>query len=393
VNISGFQNKNNLLKVKNKDKWNLFEFSKVLCDDTKNATKIKTNEYLNKGKYPIVDQGKAYIAGYKDENDDLYNSYPCLIFGDHTKIIKYIDFPIYIGADGVKILKINDEIDDVNIKYIYYFLKTVDLPNEGYSRHFKYLKQIIIPIPTIDIQDKIVDVLEKSQALIEKRKKQINILDKLIESTFYDMFGHPFINNKNFKFDKLGRVSLINPKKSEIKDIDSSMEISVVPMESVGVNGEIDTRSCDTIENVYSNYTYFRENDVLFAKITPCMENGKGSIARNLINNIGFGSTEFHVIRAEEGTSTPEWIYHVTRLEMFRKTAEGKMTGSAGQRRVGTAFLENIKVAIPPIESQNQFAKIVNKIEKEKELLQQSLKQIETNFKALEQKAFNGELF
>lgn len=395
MKISGFQNKKKLLKLASNHNWVLYEFDKVLVDDTKNATKIKSSEYQNIGNYPIIDQGKNYISGYTNNESGLYKNNPCILFGDHTKVFKYIDFPMYIGADGVKVLKLNEKIrkDSINIKYLYYFLKTVDLPNEGYSRHFKYLKQIIIPIPTIDIQNKIVDVLEKSKAVIDIRKEQIEVLDNLIYSIFYNMFGHPFLNNKKFEFKSLGYVSDVNPQKTEINNIDKSEIVSFIPMENIGVNGEIYINDSDKLENVYSNYTYFKENDVLFAKITPCMENGKGAIARNLINGIGFGSTEFHVMRSKDGESTPEWIYYVTRLDIFRKTAEGKMTGSAGQRRVGTSFLENIKIAVPPIELQNKFAEIVDKIEKEKELLKQSLEQLETNFKALEQKAFNGELF
>src|SRR5699024_4052883 len=143
------------------------------------------------------DQGKNYISGYTNNESGLYKNNPCILFGDHTKVFKYIDFPMYIGADGVKVLKLNEKIrkDSINIKYLYYFLKTVDLPNEGYSRHFKYLKQIIIPIPTIDIQNKIVDVLEKSKAVIDIRKEQIEVLDNPIYSIFYNMFGHPFLNN------------------------------------------------------------------------------------------------------------------------------------------------------------------------------------------------------
>lgn len=311
--------------------------------------------------------------------------------------VAIVDKPMYCNQ-GFKNLECDEKI--VNPKYLYYWLSSRKeyLNDLGRGATFKEISKgivgnIDVPIYDIPIQAKIVEVLDKSKEMINKRNEQIEILDKLVENIFYDTFGHPFLNDKNFKFDKLGSVSTINPQKSEIKEVDRSTSVSFIPMEGVGTKGNIYTNESNTIEKVYSNYTYFKDNDVLFAKITPCMENGKGAIARNLINGIGFGSTEFHVLRSKQGESTPEWIYYLTRLEIFRETAEDKMTGSAGQRRVGTSFLENVKVVIPPIELQNQFAEIVNKIEKEKELLKQSLEQLETNFKALEQKAFNGELF
>lgn len=311
--------------------------------------------------------------------------------------VAIVDKPMYCNQ-GFKNLECDEEI--VNPKYLYYWLSSRKeyLNDLGRGATFKEISKgivgnIDVPIYDIPIQAKIVEVLDKSKKMINNRKEQIEILDKLVENIFYNIFGHPFLNDKNFNFDKLGSVTMINPQKNEIKEVDRSISVSFIPMESVGTKGDIYTNESNTIENVYSNYTYFKENDVLFAKITPCMENGKGAISRNLINGIGFGSTEFHVLRSKQGESTPEWIYYLTRLEIFRETAEDKMTGSAGQRRVGTAFLENVKIVIPPIELQNQFAEIVNKIEKEKELLKQSLEQLETNFKALEQKAFNGELF
>lgn len=311
--------------------------------------------------------------------------------------VAIVDKPMYCNQ-GFKNLECDESI--VNPKYLYYWLSSRKeyLNDLGRGATFKEISKgivgnIDVPIYDLHIQEKIVKVLDKSKEIIKQRKDQIEVLDNLIYSIFYNMFGHPFLNNKKFEFKSLGYVSDVNPQKTEINNIDKSEIVSFIPMENIGVNGEIYINDSDKLENVYSNYTYFKENDVLFAKITPCMENGKGAIARNLINGIGFGSTEFHVMRSKDGESTPEWIYYVTRLDIFRKTAEAKMTGSAGQRRVGTSFLENIKIAVPPIELQNKFAEIVNKIEKEKELLKQSLEQLETNFKALQQKAFNGELF
>ena len=117
------------------------------------------------------------------------------------------------------------------------------------------------------------------------------------------------------------------------------MEISFVPMQSVSEQGDIDTTAVRTYEEVQKGFTYFSEGDVLFAKITPCMENGKGAIARGLKNSVGFGSTEFHVLRPKAEVCNSEWIYAITSFSKFRQDAARKMTGSAGQRRVRSARL------------------------------------------------------
>ncbi len=288
--------------------------------------------------------------------------------------------------------------ENVNPSYLkYYFM--VNKPNrlivdESYpSIRLSDISNMDIYLPNLDTQQKIAEVLDKAQELIDKRKEQIELLDELVKSIFIEMFGDPFIDENNFGMNKLGEVTIVNPKKAEVKELDDKLNVSFVPMEKVGEKGEFNSEISKTIKELYSGFTYFRDNDVLFAKITPCMENGKGAIATNLINGIGFGSTEFHVIRPIIKKSNPYWIYHLSTLIEFRRLAERKMTGSAGQKRVPTDFINNLKVVVPPIELQNQFADFVKQVDKIKLKMQNSLKELEDNFNSLMQKAFKGELF
>ncbi|WP_415276427.1 restriction endonuclease subunit S [Clostridium perfringens] len=257
----------------------------------------------------------------------------------------------------------------------------------------KDINNIELIIPDIDIQNKIVKIIDKSQELIDNRKKQIEELDLLVKSKFIEMFGDPFNDEKGYGIKKLGEVTEVNPKKSEIKELDKDLIVSFVPMDRVSEKGEFAPELSKPISEVYNGFTYFKDNDVLFAKITPCMENGKGAIAINLSNGIGFGSTEFHVLRPIKDNSNPYWIYHLTTLIEFRRLAERKMTGSAGQKRVPTDFLNNVEVVIPPIELQNQFADFAKQVDKLKFEMEKSLKELEDNFNSLMQKAFKGELF
>lgn len=236
-----------------------------------------------------------------------------------------------------------------------------------------FLENAIIPLPPIETQKKITKTLDTVAELLAMRKQQLTELDHLIKSIFYEMFGDPFVNEKGWTTRQLSRCSYINPKKSEIDYFTDDFEVSFVPMQSVSEHGEINTSETRTYGEVKTGFTYFYENDVLFAKITPCMENGKGAIARNLKNSIGFGSTEFHVLRPIEGVSNSEWIYQLTVLPLFRKYAEKNMTGSAGQKRVPISFFDKLLVPVPPIELQNQFAEIVTKIEEQKALVKQAI--------------------
>ena len=117
-------------------------FLDVFEDVTKNGTKIPSNQYLPMGKYPIIDQGQNKVAGYTDQEEGLFTNVPAIIFGDHTRVIKYVDKPCFLGADGVKLLKAKDS--KANYKYLYYVLSNAKIPDTGYNRHFKWLKEIDI---------------------------------------------------------------------------------------------------------------------------------------------------------------------------------------------------------------------------------------------------------
>jgi len=133
-------------------------------------------------------------------------------------------------------------------------------------------------------------------------------------------------------------------------------QCSFVPMAAIdgfkGIISNIQQRRFDEVKN---GYTYFEENDILFAKITPCMENGKVALAKGLINQFGFGTTEFHVIRCNPHIH-PKYIYHLVRSDSFRKRAKAAMTGAVGQQRVPKNFLETYPCPLPPFKEQKVIA-------------------------------------
>ena len=217
-------------------------------------------------------------------------------------------------------------------------------------------------LPDIKTQRLISSKLNLIVHLIEDHHEQLKKLDELIRSRFIEMFGH-----SDRPKVRLGECCLINPKKSsDIRLVDNDLMVSFVSMSDVSEDGQIVTCNHKQYESVKSGFTYFSENDVLFAKITPCMENGKGGIAKGLLNGIGFGSTEFHVLRPIDQVSNSCWLYELTSFPQFRQAAEINMTGSAGQRRVPASFLANYKVSLPPISLQNQFADFVHQLDKSK---------------------------
>lgn len=121
-------------------------------------------------------------------------------------------------------------------------------------------------------------------------------------------------------------------------------------------NGSITRPEIKTYQEVRKGYTFFQEGDVLFAKITPCMQNGKHAIARNLLDGIGFGSTEFHVLRPGKRVLA-EWVHFFLRQPSILSKATAHFEGSVGQQRVPAAFLANLQIPLPPIAEQHQLVK------------------------------------
>ena len=155
---------------------------------------------------------------------------------------------------------------------------------------------------------------------------------------------------------KLGEVCIINPPKSEVAKLDPQTEISFVPM-SVLSEHQSSFSPPDTriIQEVVKGYTYFRDGDVLLAKITPCFENGKAGVAAGLKNGIGFGSTEFIVLRPNYERILRNLVYHFISSAKFRKRGIAYMTGSAGQQRIPASFVESYEIPLPPLEEQERI--------------------------------------
>mgnify|MGYP002678879722 FL=1 len=162
------------------DKWKKCGF-KELFVSVKGTTsmQIQSSEYLSNGEFPIVDQGQEQIVGFSNQKNKLYKDLPVIVFGDHTRIIKYIDFPFIIGADGTKLLKVNLAY---NIRFLYYILLNAPIPNLGYSRHLSLLKQMFFYIPekrqeqqaiaeVLSSADKEIDLLKQKLAKLEAQKK------------------------------------------------------------------------------------------------------------------------------------------------------------------------------------------------------------------------------
>lgn len=161
---------------------------------------------------------------------------------------------------------------------------------------------------------------------------------------------------EHWEVKRLKYVATINPSKENSKiSKDSDELVTFLPMEIVNEDGTFATDLKRPINELWNGFTYFEELDTIFAKITPCFENGKGAYLVNLGSSVGFGSTEFHVLREIANTSISKYLYYITRFDLFRKTGKSLMIGVAGQKRVPSTFAENFLIGIPPVLEQQSI--------------------------------------
>ncbi len=172
---------------------------------------------------------------------------------------------------------------------------------------------------------------------------------------------------------ELKKVVTINPSKSEIKDFPNNMDVSFIEMASVSDKGFVENKVNKKLGELRKgSYKYFKEDDILIAKITPCMENGKCGIAEGLTNNIGLGSSEFHVFRTGKNI-LPKYLFAILNRDEIRLVAETNMTGASGHKRVPEYFYANIKLPLPPIKIQQKIVDEIEILEKQEKNLQSKI--------------------
>ena len=187
-----------------KQGWEIKPFEEIL-EKVKYSKKIPKQQYKKRGTYPIVSQEQEIISGFWDEKNDLFRlNKPIVIFGDHTKVVKYIDFDFVIGADGVKILSPTEEI---LTKYLYYFVLSVNLRDLGYARHFRLLKEQKIPVPSLLEQGRIVEVLDAAFAKIDALKENAQKNLENAKALFQQVLKQELTPKPNWQTKKLSEIA------------------------------------------------------------------------------------------------------------------------------------------------------------------------------------------
>lgn len=308
------------------------------------------------------------------------------IVGKSVKIPYDTDFSF--GA-FCKLIRCKNTID---ANYVAYFFRTAyyrnTISNLVCGANINNLKNehidnLIIPVPEINIQKKIVEVLDKAQELIDKRKAQIEALDELVKSQFIEMFGEPISNPKGWNREKMNDVAPVVNYKGDFNE----EKIWLLNLDMVESNtGKIIDYNYVMKNEIGSSTCTFDTTNVLYSKLRPYLNKVV------IPNSIGYATSEMVPLQPLNSKINRYYLTYMLRNKSFVDYISEKVAG-AKMPRVSMNDFRNFEVPIPPIELQNQFVDFVKQVDKLKFEMQESLKELEDNFNSLMQRAFKGELF
>ena len=323
------------------------DFESICLDDTSSATKIPAAEYLQEGKYAVYDQAQEKdIAGYSNTEQGLCRNYPAVLFGDHSRVVKYINEPFFIGADGVKIIR--PRKDNLIPEFLYYDLKYHNIPNTGYNRHFKYIKMISLTKASLEEQSQFLSIAHQAdKSGFDGRKSQ-----------FIEMFG--------CLAERVALSSLcdtfIDGDWIEAKD-QSGSGIRLIQTGNVGVGTFKDKgdRARYISEETFNrlNCTEVVEGDILISRLPE-------PVGRACIIPAGLGKSitavDCTIIRLNDKV-LPKFFVAFTNTPDYAMQIKKVLSGTT-RLRVSRANLGKIQVPLPSIDKQQQFVTIAEQADK-----------------------------
>lgn len=356
-----------------KQGWEYKKFETCI-NKTPKPKQVKTEDYNSGTKYPIVSQEDKLISGYYDDESYVFHiDSPVVIFGDHTRVLKYVDFDFVVGADGVKIISPEQ---DLNAKFLLYYLQWYKIPNLGYSRHYKLLKELNIPIPPKFTQLAIVSELDKINELIRLKKEQLKDLDKLAQSIFYEMFGDPVENEKGWEVKKLGDVCT-DIKYGTSKPASENGRYKYLRMCNLTTKGFLDlsnTKQIDIPDDEIEK-CIVRYGDILFNRTNSIELVGKTCLFDQKEPMVIAG----YIIRVRlNDTLLPVVLARMFNLTSIKKLLRSIAKGAVNQANINSKELASIRIPLPPLSLQHLFAHRIEQIEHQKAEVQKAITDLET---------------
>lgn len=373
--------------------WKVVPFEEAFSDATGGNAKIKQSDYQKIGAIPVIDQGQEYVAGYIDNSNLCCRvQLPVVLFGDHTKIFKFVSAPFALGADGVKVLLPSSEVD---AKFGFYFFRQLKLPdNTGYSRHYKYLKEAFIPLPSLPEQRRIAAILDKADAIRRKRQESIRLMEAFLRSVFLDMFGDPVTNPKGWKTVLMERIIVEGPQNGLYKhESDYGSGTPIVRIDSFydGSITGIDRLKRVRLDQQTIHKYQLHVNDILVNRVNSRKFLGKSAIVQKLNETTVFESNMMR-IKVDTDRIWPEYLVSLLQHPYIKKQIDGRAKDAVNQSSINQDDVKSFELRVPPVALQKKFTKAKAKVNMMRFQMNDVSMVDRDLFNSLVQRAFRGEL-
>lgn len=366
--------------------WSTVPFLQALRDVSGGNAKVPKTEFRDSGALPIIDQGQGSIAGYVDDlNLAQRNPLPVIVFGDHTRCFKFIDFPFAVGADGVKILAAADGFDP---KYLFWFLTSLKIPNAGYSRHYKYLKDFSVVKPPLVEQKRIAAVLDQVDTLRAKRREAIALLDGLARSIFVDMFGDPTSPSSPWDRKTIGELGVVvtgnTPSRAKPENYGDGIEwIKTDNIKPPELNP---SKAAERLSLAGERVGRVVPAEAI---LVTCIAGSPASIGNAALAGRRVAINQQINAFIPEG-SLPRFMLEQIRVGkgLVQQRSTGGMKGLVNK----TQF-SSISLLVPPVDRQQEFVHRVECVDSERARSVRHLAVLDELFTSLQHRAFSGTLW
>lgn len=356
------------------------ELNDILKYDQPTKFIVSSDDYDDSFTTPVLTAGKTFILGYTDEKEGVFNNLPAIIFDDFTTSFHYVDFPFKVKSSAMKIL--TPRSSDVSIKFIYYIMQGLKIDTELHKRYWiSIFSKLKIQLPPLKTQEHIAGILDDAAALRDKTKQLLEEYTLLEKSVFQTMFGNPLKNELEFKY----------PKLKEVCKVSQGMQIAIA------------NRFKEDGPNRYKYITIAFLNG---RKTPEFIENPRTSVICDYDDIIMVRTGDpGRVISGVHGVFHNnffkiDWDKEILNKEYFLAFLSNENVKNELVKRASSTTIPDLnhgdfyglKVMVPPMKLQNDFAEKIALIEQQKDLVRQELKESEDLFNCLLQKAFKGEL-
>ena len=390
--------------------WKWVRIGKIFIDVTDSQKKIKQKEYLLKGKWPVIDQGQHFIGGYSDADELIYtDELPVIIFGDHTRNVKYIDFQFIQGADGVKVLKPQSFIYS---KFLFWLLKGLPFPSLGYRRHFPVLKKMFAPLPPLDEQQRLVARIESLFTKLDAAKAKVQAVLDSHEARKAALLHDAFAGKLTAKWRDGQSTKIFSWKTISFEDCIEKMQngllkrrgdageyVNVLRLTNIASEGLSfqDMRKILLTPDEKKKYKLAPE-DVLMVRVNGSKDNvGKQLYIdkKDADNQLTFCD---HLIRIHynEQLVAPRFMVYFSHTMQYKSYVEKNMVSSAGQNTISRKGMKNLSLMLPSLPEQQRIVRILDRLlareQRARQAAAATLAAIDSMKQSILARAFHGEL-